>query len=517
MTAAESPEGRSTPVRRSGRQAKRTDKLEEFLVTVKRGRGAGRRSAPTQLEGSDPPSQTLTDVETASEASFDGNAEVKMAESKAASPVRKTRGRARRRVRARPKGGAVGSVSEDGCSSENEEEAGGDTVKQSREEAMMVDTEDCKAEEPGREPKQEQDVVQHEDEEEKSEKDGKEMVAEEPANKRHSRSPAKAAGKDAALGKRDAKPKALQKSRKEEEDDDDDSSSSSSSSESDNDGYDPNALYCICRQKHNKRFMICCDRCEEWFHGDCVGITEARGRLMERNSEDYVCPNCTGRKAQTTKPSASAGSENGKRPTPPATPAATSATAPAAEDKAGEELGIKGRIEKATNPSGKKKIKIFQPVAAEGSSLPKCIGPGCERDALPDSVYCGNDCILRHAAAAMKTITTDSKETKPKEKAKPKVQKKTASKSALKSSSESENREDEEDEDDEDKLAEEHPPPPAMSSWSSDHNYIAVTPEKTTPISPSVLNKACMYLLEGFPPFNDLSLPVLMCMVFLNR
>lgn len=131
--------------------------------------------------------------------------------------------------------------------------------------------------------------------------------------------------------------------------------------------------------------MICCDRCEEWFHGDCVGITEARGRLMERNGEDYVCPNCTSRKAQNSKPSTSpAGAETGKRPATPTagrkadpnsgllsqanlqTPStaafpAASAT-PAAEEKTGEEVGIKGRIEKATNPSGKKKIKIFQPV-----------------------------------------------------------------------------------------------------------------------------------------------------------
>lgn len=53
------------------------------------------------------------------------------------------------------------------------------------------------------------------------------------------------------------------------------------------------------------------------------------------------------------------------------------------------------------------------------------------------------------------------------------------------------------DEDDEDEHAEEHPPPPATASWSSDHNYIAVTPEKTTPISPTVLNKKCMYLFES--------------------
>lgn len=30
-------------------------------------------------------------------------------------------------------------------------------------------------------------------------------------------------------------------------------------------------LYCICRQSWDNRFMICCDVCEEWYHGQCVG------------------------------------------------------------------------------------------------------------------------------------------------------------------------------------------------------------------------------------------------------
>ncbi len=115
--------------------------------------------------------------------------------------------------------------------------------------------------------------------------------------------------------------------------------------------------------------MICCDRCEEWFHGDCVGISEARGRLMERNGEDYVCPNCYTQKGPFSKAgSSTTAAENGKRPvaglrkteTGLATPSST-ATA-TTEEKASDDLGIKGRIEKATNPSGKKKIKIFQPV-----------------------------------------------------------------------------------------------------------------------------------------------------------
>lgn len=80
-----------------------------------------------------------------------------------------------------------------------------------------------------------------------------------------------------------------------------------------------------------------------------------------------------------------------------------------------------------------------------------------------------------------------------------------ASKAQEDSSEPESHRHDEDDTDEEERVAEEQRPPPAMSSWSSDHNYIAVAPEMTTPISPSVLNKACMYL-RGFPHFTDLSL-----------
>lgn len=38
-------------------------------------------------------------------------------------------------------------------------------------------------------------------------------------------------------------------------------------------------------------------------------------------------------------------------------------------------------------------------------SHPVCTGPGCSRQALPDSVYCGTDCILQHAAITMKTLS----------------------------------------------------------------------------------------------------------------
>lgn len=78
------------------------------------------------------------------------------------------------------------------------------------------------------------------------------------------------------------------------------------------------------------------------------------------------------------------------------------------------EQKVASNVEVKTTPTAEEKAGQK---SEEESSLPKCIGPGCENNAQPDSVYCGNDCILRHAAAAMKSIT-DDKEPKQKDKAK---------------------------------------------------------------------------------------------------
>ena len=75
---------------------------------------------------------------------------------------------------------------------------------------------------------------------------------------------------------------------------------------------DPDRLWCICKQPHNNRFMICCDKCVDWFHGKCVNITKSMGREMEELGIEWRCPNCkqnkgsgestpTGKKQQPTK------------------------------------------------------------------------------------------------------------------------------------------------------------------------------------------------------------------------
>lgn len=48
--------------------------------------------------------------------------------------------------------------------------------------------------------------------------------------------------------------------------------------------------------------MICCDSCQEWFHGSCVGISETEGRKMERRGQEYICPPCSTKKQSQFQP-----------------------------------------------------------------------------------------------------------------------------------------------------------------------------------------------------------------------
>jgi len=329
------------PVRRSGRQPKRTDKLEEFLSTAKRGL---RRSAPPSLESGDPPSQTPTDAETASEASFDGNADARASEDTVESPERRTRSSTRKELQRRSRGGrrtrgggggrgGGGVEVKNEGSSENEED-GTDAAKKDQLADKDVEKKDkegspspedlgsAKTEQPqperdseGKGDVEKKEHAEENDKEETGESDdetdeegtdkpnavlvkrgpirtyvNKKKVANKSAPTVKG-APAATAAANAAtataiaiaaattnkvtiLVKREVMPKATppapvlaqkpptREDNDDENDDENDSSTSSSSSsssssmDSDEGDYDPNALYCICRQKHNKRYRI---------------------------------------------------------------------------------------------------------------------------------------------------------------------------------------------------------------------------------------------------------------------
>ena len=50
-------------------------------------------------------------------------------------------------------------------------------------------------------------------------------------------------------------------------------------------------LHCVCRKPDDKtQPMICCDFCNEWYHGPCVGLT---GEMLdEMEDQKFKCPPC---------------------------------------------------------------------------------------------------------------------------------------------------------------------------------------------------------------------------------
>ncbi|XP_064420632.1 death-inducer obliterator 1 isoform X2 [Latimeria chalumnae] len=478
-----SEQPQSLLVRRSGRQTRRTERVQEFLTAVKR---RGRKITP---DASEPTSRAATDAETASEGSVDGTPEPKASpkDDSVASDKQES-----------PAAGSVKGMRETGkedSSSGSDSDSDELTLKELQNQLRKKRCEQTAAS-VGDQPAKGKLV--------KAETPGK-QEPESPESckgRTQSASPGILEPKETAPVKKELRFRAGARYSKEAE------GGESLTRRSETEGYDPNALYCICRQTHNNRFMICCDRCEEWFHGDCVGITEARGRLLERNGEDYICPNCIVLQSQEEGTSEK-GTDQQQQKAERTKSDAERTPSMESEQKTDDDQGIKGRIEKAANPTGKKKLKIFNP-GIEAAAVPKCIGPGCSRLALPDSVYCSNDCILKHAAATMKNLS-ESKEQKPKpkEKSKQKPEKPVPSKLTSQPSSKPaagmkrvilpekkevmmkklmvviKNTEEKPIKDGNEVTSES-----SMPSWASDHNYNAVKPEQTAAISSSVFYKA---------------------------
>ncbi|KAH9818522.1 hypothetical protein DFH28DRAFT_116887 [Melampsora americana] len=48
-------------------------------------------------------------------------------------------------------------------------------------------------------------------------------------------------------------------------------------------------VYCICKRMYDGRTMIACDRCDDWYHNDCVGINDDLVELVDV----FICPTCT--------------------------------------------------------------------------------------------------------------------------------------------------------------------------------------------------------------------------------
>ncbi|XP_076083410.1 uncharacterized protein LOC143054323 isoform X4 [Mytilus galloprovincialis] len=109
-------------------------------------------------------------------------------------------------------------------------------------------------------------------------------------------------GKEKVKEKEKKEPEVIEKVKekaKEDSEDEEEKSEESEDEEDDDEDMDseeeyepPDRKYCICNKPYGNKFMICCDRCENWYHGKCIGITRERGKEMADKEEEYICDGC---------------------------------------------------------------------------------------------------------------------------------------------------------------------------------------------------------------------------------
>ncbi|XP_048386871.2 PHD finger protein 3 isoform X2 [Stegostoma tigrinum] len=56
--------------------------------------------------------------------------------------------------------------------------------------------------------------------------------------------------------------------------------------------WDPKKLCGFCRKPHHSRFMVGCGRCDDWFHGECVGLTLVQAQQLEKEDKEFICFKC---------------------------------------------------------------------------------------------------------------------------------------------------------------------------------------------------------------------------------
>ncbi|XP_048203504.1 PHD finger protein 3 isoform X2 [Perognathus longimembris pacificus] len=57
----------------------------------------------------------------------------------------------------------------------------------------------------------------------------------------------------------------------------------------------------FCKKPHGNRFMVGCGRCDDWFHGDCVGLSLYQAQQMGEEDKEYVCVKCCAEEDKKTE------------------------------------------------------------------------------------------------------------------------------------------------------------------------------------------------------------------------
>ncbi|NXV10378.1 PHF3 protein, partial [Cettia cetti] len=127
----------------------------------------------------------------------------------------------------------------------------------------------------------------------------------------------------------------------------------------------------FCKKPHGNRFMVGCGRCDDWFHGDCVGLSLSQAQQMGEEDKEYVCVKCCAE-------------EDKKMECSDQNVPDTQVKLEHKEEKAieCEKLGVSKQTPtcnlntttektKQTEDTGKHKVKIFRRESGDGKNLPE--------------------------------------------------------------------------------------------------------------------------------------------------
>lgn len=123
--------------------------------------------------------------------------------------------------------------------------------------------------------------------------------------------------------------------------------------------------------------MICCDTCEDWFHGKCVGITKALGEQMEARGVEWNCPPCKKKKVEKARKI----SEEVKTIKKP-------------EEEKKRRSSIKSPVKKTDSKDTK----------AQSQSQQNCVTCKKAVDDVAMSLFCNEKCLEKHIEESVTAI-----------------------------------------------------------------------------------------------------------------
>ncbi|CAF0801500.1 unnamed protein product [Didymodactylos carnosus] len=163
-------------------------------------------------------------------------------------------------------------------------------------------------------------------------------------------------------------------------------------------------LWCICKQAWDvNRFMIRCDNCSDWFHGDCVGITKNQARELDMNDDQFICPICKDQQRAHVKKMAEESNMNAMKRK---RIEAQAALRTEERKRVGPILSSSDITARAEQIKRQKTIVKRDSSTFDDTNDKKihCILHGCDNWSKLGWVYCSTQCIRKHINDTLRAI-----------------------------------------------------------------------------------------------------------------